>query len=313
MTIQIPSVRAVRGRVSGDGLSVTVVVPAYGEGDGIVATLRSLREGMCLVGLDSAPMFLSDSSPDMTTADAAHQWAATVGCKLMLDHSDERRSLKAALNVALEHMSTDVIVVTVADVIVPPESFANLLATVTEPHGPDVVVGLAIADPSVTDLRYRAGSFQLSAVARRVRSGGTGMRAEGAFWAARRSFYEHWRFPIGHGSIADDVELARTIRDGGFSGMTATNAVVYKVPPGSMKDFCLQTRRCYHATRDDRPAVRGLGEWRAFGAEAVRDPVGAVLYCAYRSYAVMSARRWEAATHSETWETSLSTKRGAPS
>lgn len=80
-----------------------------------------------------------------------------------------------------------------------------------------------------------------------------------------------------------------------------------------MKDFCLQTRRSYHATRDDRPAVRGLGEWRAFGAEALGDPLGAVLYGAYRGYAAVSARRWEAAAHGETWEPSMSTKRGKPS
>jgi len=293
-------------------LTVTVVVPSYGEGDGVVETLASLWNGMVRLGLDSAPVFLSDSSPDGATVGAARRWASTVGCQLVVDHSDRRRSLKQALNVALAACDTDVVVVTNADVVVPGTSLAHLIVTLCGAEPADVVVGLAAADPSVRKLRYRAGRFQLDVVGRLVRSGDRTMRAEGALWAAHRRFYAQWRFPISQGSIADDVELARAVEAGGFRGRTAADALVYKVPPGSIRDFCLQTRRFYYAIGGAGTLRRGRAQWRPFAAQAVRDPVGGALYSAYRAVAAVSARRWAESANSETWEPSLTTKRSLP-
>jgi len=280
-------------------LSVTLVVPSYGEGDGIVATLASVWDGMVQLGLHHEVIFLSDSSPDDATVDAAREWASSVSCQLMVDHSDRRRSLKQALNVALEACRTDLVVVTVTDVVLPAPSLAHLIVTLCGGEPTDVAVGLAGADPSAKELRYRAGRFQLQLVSRLVRSAAPGMRAEGA----------QWRFPIGSGSIADDVALARGVQVGGFRGRTAVDALVYKVPPGSVRDFCLQTRRFYYAISGDDPVRHGLDQWWAFAAEAVRDPIGAALYGAYRTVAAVSAQRWAESANSETWEPPLTTKR----
>jgi len=290
-------------------LSVTLVVPSYGEGDGIVATLASVWDGMVQLGLHHEVIFLSDSSPDDATVDAAREWASSVSCQLTVDHSDRRRSLKQALNVALEACRTDLVVVTNADVVLPAPSLAHLIVTLCGGEPTDVVAGLAGADPSARELRYRAGRFQLQVVGRLVRSAAPGMRAEGALWGAHRRFYAQWRFPIGSGSIADDVEQARGVQASGFRGRTAVDALVYKVPPGSVRDFCLQTRRSFHAIGGDDPVRRGLDQWRAFATEAVRDPIGATLYGAYRMVAAVSARRWAESANSETWEPSLTTKR----
>jgi hypothetical protein len=233
-----------------------------------------------------------------------------VSCRLLVDHSDERRSLKQALNVALASCDTDVVVVAVVDVLVPAASLAYLVEPICALHCADVVVGVAAPDPAVTGLRHRAGAFQLDVVRRLVRTGDSSMRAEGALWAAHRRFYTQWRFPIGQSSVADDVELARAVEAGRFRGVTVADAVVFKVPPGTISDFCLQTRRSYFATADERPAVRSSVEWKAFGAESARDPLGAALYCAYRAVAAVTARRWARSAHSETWEPSMSTKRG---
>jgi hypothetical protein len=265
-----------RALVKQKQLSVTVVVPSYGEGNGIVETLMSVWEGMVLLGLDDASIFLSDSSPDDATVDAARQWASSVSCQL---------------------------------VVVPAPSLAHLIVTLCGTEDTDVVVGVAAPDPSASQFRYRAGRFQLDVVGRLVRSAAPTMRAEGALWGAHRRFYEQWRFPIGSGSIADDVELARGVQACGFRGTTAADALVYKKPPGSVRDFCLQTRRSYYAISGDG-VVRSYGaKWRAFAAEATRDPVGAGLYGVYRTVAAVSARRWAESANSETWEPSLTTKR----
>lgn len=304
------TIERVRDVLRQEAIGVTVVVPSYGEGEGIVPTLASLWDGMVQLGIADATVLLSDSSPDSATVDAAGQWASTAGCRLMVDHSDTRRSLKQALNVALASCETDVVVVAVADVVVPAASLAHLIEPIYAVHSPDVVVGVAAPDWSVKGIRYRAGAFQLNAVRRLVRTGGSSMRAEGALWAAHRRFYGQWRFPIGRGSVSDDIELAGAVEAGGFRGLTVADAVVFKVPPGTIRDFCLQTRRWYFASADHRPAVRSTGEWKTFGAEAVRDPLGAVLYSAYRGVAALTARHWAQPAHSEMWEPSMSTKRG---
>ncbi|MHB1553629.1 MAG: hypothetical protein ACYCSX_11335 [Acidimicrobiales bacterium] len=169
-----------------------------------------------------------------------------------------------------------------AEIVVPSGSMAHLLGPICALQSADVVVSVAASDRPVKHIRHRAGAFQLAVLPWLVRTGGASMRAEGALWAARRRCYAQRRFPIEQGSVADDAELARAVEAGGFRGMTVADAVVLKVPPGTIRDFYLQTRRFYFATADDRPAVRSRAEWKAFGAEAARDLLGAVLYGAYR-------------------------------
>lgn len=82
------------------------------------------------------------------------------------------------------------------------------------------------------------------------------------------------------------------------------------MPPGTIRGFCLQTRRWYFASADDRPAVRSSVQWKASGAEAGRDPLGAAAYSACRVVAAVTAKRRARSAHSETWEPSMSTKRG---
>ena len=88
------------------------------------------------------------------------------------------------------------------------------------------------------------------------------------------------------------------------------DAVVVKVLPGTIRDFCMQTRRSYFATAGDRSAVRSSTEWKAFAAEAGQEPLGAALCGADRAVAAVTARAWARPAHSETWEPSTSTKRG---
>lgn len=304
-------IERVRATLCEHGTRIAVVVPSYGEGQSIVPTLTSLHEGLVQLGVSDAPVFLSDSSPDSATVDAAEQWAETAGCRVTVDHSDQRRSLKQALNVGLAWCDTDVVAVTVADVVVPATSLAHVFAPICVQQSADVAVGVAVPDSSVQGLLCRAGIFQLRAVRRLVDAGDRSKRAEGALWVAHRRFYAQWRFPIGQGSVADDVELAHAVQARGFRGVTVADATVLKIPAGTVRNFCLQTRRSYFATAEERQMVRSRSEWRAFGAEALRDPTGALLYCSYRAAAAMTARHWASMSHTETWEPSVSTKRGS--
>ncbi len=300
---------AVREQLAREHVTITIVVPAYNEGAGITATLDSLSDGMEALGILETPIFLSDSSSDLATVRAAQEWADRTGASLVVEHSDQRRSLKAALNVALASCASDLVVVIVADVIVPVRSLAALLAALLAAPRPDVVVGVAWPDPTAKGLRYAAGRFQLRAVAAEVCRRPPAMRAEGALWGARREFYEGHRYLEGAGSVADDVELAKAVAARGARGTTAQDALVRKIPPGTLRDFCLQTRRSFYATSTAPGSSRDWYAYRAFARTALADPVGAVLYASYRCYAAFFRSRFVAAAHSETWEPSPSTKR----
>lgn len=299
----------VREQLAREHVTITIVVPAYNEGAGITATLDSLSDGMGALGILETPLFLSDSSSDLATARAAQEWADRTGASFVVEHSDQRHSLKAALNVALASCASDLVVVTVADVIVPVRSLAALLAALLAAPRPDVVVGVACPDPTATGLRYAAGRFQLRAVAAEIRFRPAAMRAEGALWGAWRQFYEGHRYLEGAGSVADDVELAKAVAARGARGTTAQDALVHKIPPGTLRDFCLQTRRSFYAISTAPGSSRDWCAYRAFIRTALADPVGPVLYVGYRCYAACFRSRFVAAAHSETWEPSPSTKR----
>jgi len=307
----LPSISRARDLLSEVQPAITFAIPSYNEGPGIVPTLQSLWSGMKALGLSEAPIFISDSSDDLRTVDAARSWADTAGASVELDHSNVRRSPKEALNVVLANVSTDLLVVTNADVLVPTPSLAALLRSLLEPPMPRVVVGVADADPRYRSWRHRAGAFQLHAVRRTVELHPPAIRAEGAFWGAWQEFYRTFRYAVGSGSITDDVELAREVTRRHIVSATSPEAIVYKVPPSSSRDFALQLLRWYRAS-DHGIAASSNELWlklRVFGTQSIRDPLGSVLYSSYVAYA--KARRHAFATCAETeyWEPSLSTKR----
>lgn len=301
----------VRRLLTQEDLTIAFGVSSYNEGVGIVATLNSLRNGMLELGLETSPILLSDSSSDGVTMHSVQNWKRTTGSNLVIHHSDTRRSLKEALNVILDNCNSDFLILTVGDVIIPGESLGRIISTLLSPQRPDVAIGATWPDPLFSGIRYRAGAWQLRVVQRlAAMSPVDDVRAEGALWGVRREFYKNFRYPIGTGSIADDVELMRAVVTGGYCGVNAASALVYKVPPGTLHDFCLTNRRSRFAIAD-QPHQRGRRDWLAFIHEGRGDPIGALLYCLYRCFGVVFARRFVQGTDNEKWDPSSTTKRVA--
>lgn len=134
------------------------------------------------------------------------------------------------------------------------------------------------------------------------------LRAEGALWGAWRTFYEGYRFPEGSGSISDDIELTKAVERGRGLGLTARDALVYKIPPGSLHDFCVATLRFYYAS--GKSQLQDFVKYKeVFFQEARHDPLKAMAYVAYRLYAIAFASRFVQGANSETWEIAWTTKR----
>jgi len=290
--------------------SVAFGVPAYNEGEGVVPTLQSLLSGSSHLGLKDPQFILSEScdSKALCSVPWARGWAESSGVSLLIEHGSTRRSLKEALNIILGRALSDILIISVADVIVPDESLAILLRHLLAQPRPVVAIGGVLPDPAAKrNLRSRAGSWQIRAVWRAASlSPRNQVRAEGAFWGAWREFYSGFRYPIRTGSIHDDVELARTLSKAGARVTNAVDAFVYKIPPSSFQDLCLATVRWGAAAPDHNRPGR---EYLAAIVEAVRDPVGASMYAVARLWCRANLKRFRGRSDSEMWEASASTKR----
>src|SRR5215211_5668140 len=122
-------------------LSISIGIPSYNEGSGVVHTLQSVYESVSSLDLVGSTLILSDSSETTATVDAARSWARGKEVELVIDRSERRRVLKEARNVLMARASSDVLVQVDADVILPPASLFNLLRCLTERPIPCVAVG----------------------------------------------------------------------------------------------------------------------------------------------------------------------------
>jgi glycosyltransferase involved in cell wall biosynthesis len=289
-----------------DNTSVSIGIPAFNEREGIVQTLDSVYESLSALGVPEAPIILSDSSDSTATVDAASEWARSKSAQLVIDRSDRRRTSKEARNVILDLATSDILIQADADVVVPPPSLLHLLRCLTAVPRPAVAVGATAPDPEFGGAARRASAWQLRATRRYASSlPEDAVRSEAAFWGGWRSFYRTFRFPIGSESVADDVCLAQYVIDHGLPARNCWQAVVEKVPAGTLHDFFLQTHRFYTAAGDRH---RSFGELKAAAVEAAHDPLGAALYLHARLWSAREKRRSTKGLD-EMWEVSRSTKR----
>lgn len=287
--------------------SLTIGIPSYNEGTGIIPTLVSIWDGLMALGLDASPILLSDSSDTMETVEAARSWANRAGAHLSIDHSSHRRSPKEALNVILSSCRSEVLIQVNADVLVPRLSLQALLANLTHPDGCDVAIGAVMPELTSRGLAARAAIFQMCAVYRVVcLLPQDAIRAQGALWGAHRAFYAHFRYSVGAGSLADDVQLCKELSAGSWRVRNASDAVAFTVPPTSLRDFALSTRRYFAADPANSRDVRQL---RAAVEQAVIDPLGLACYAAARLYSATVGQHLNALCNTEYWEPVLTTKR----
>lgn len=296
-----------RSHMTQDRSTLTIGIPSYNEGAGIVATLQSLGCGLAELGREDAVILLSDSSESSATQRAAEAWARERSACLVVHHSDRRRSLKEALNVILEHTTTDLLICVTADVVVPSTSLSALLGHLLDPDGCDVAIGTVLPDRKGRGVAGRAGTWQLRAVRRLARRlPATAVRAEGAFWGSWQTFYSSFRYTIGSGSLADDVQLAHFLAANPFRVRNATDAVVLKVPPSSLHDFALTAIR-WAAAEPNRPST--LASLPVAVLEACADPIGAACYLVARAYTASRRRALLPSVDTEYWEVACTTKR----
>lgn len=257
---------------------------------------------------------LVDSSPTLGPVEEVQKWASEINCTLVVEHLDLRAIMKVALNVAFqkpETLSSDIVIVTNDDVLFRHDTITNLVNHLINNEEISIAVGVATLDENYSKLKgRRAGAWQLQFNKQLAHNlPNDSIRAEGSIWAARGDFISGFRYPIGSGSISDDVELATFVSTNGLSAANAKNAVVLKVPTKGFKEFSQQTRR-FQKARSEAPPLKiprrliFLSIIEAF----VSNPIGFISYVSYRlgMYLKLDFRLPKS---DENWERQQSTSR----
>jgi hypothetical protein len=293
--------------------SLVVVIPTYAPGASIWPTLTSLNASVRKWTDQPYLLVLSDSSPDDSICDQARKWAAQVSCSLVIDYSATRRFIKEALNAALskkEVAEADYVIFTNDDVVFEINCVSNIIRPLSEDVTAKIAVGSLMPDPNYTGGRRRAGAWQMDVVGRIARSlPSRAIRAEGAIWATRGTFAGEFRYPIGSGNIADDVELQNYAIQNDIVTLNVPEAVVYKIPPLGFSEFALQTQRFHTASRTaigTRPSLEV--RFRALLISLLRSPLGALHYFAYRVALFFGAGK-QSTSSQENWNRASSTWR----
>jgi cellulose synthase/poly-beta-1,6-N-acetylglucosamine synthase-like glycosyltransferase len=295
--------------------ALVVVIPVYSLGASIRPTLNSIETSVRAWTRDSYSVFLSDSSVTDQSVQEATIWAEEVQCSLVVDHSDDRRIKKIALNKAFASSvvaNADVVIVCDDDIIVERESISALIKALKEHPEAIAAVGVTRADPKYSRGLRAGGAWDLdvnSRIARRLPT--VFVRSEGALWAATGSFCSSYQFPTDDGSVVEDQVLANYIVAHDLVSLNVPDAVAYKIPPRGFKDFANQSRRTRSALQSAiTPRTPNSVRVRSVIAPTLRNPFGAILYGVFWSVLLFDSWRAVEKTN-QYWTRSPSTARHA--
>ena len=254
-------------------------------------------------------LVLSHSSPTDDISDQTREWElvelAALSWSTIPRIGDKLRRRSNVAFSKSEVARADYVMVTNDDVVIDLDCAFNLLGALNENMDATIAVGCVRPDPSFSKGNRRAGAFQLNVVASIANELPlAAARAEGAIWATRGSFASSYRYPVGEGSIVDDVELISYIRTQRLLALNIPRAIVYKVPPSSFLDFANQTRRSSSVAEPSGAAAVWLAiNFHVFALELMRDPLGASRYVAYRIFLIFGFGKVGSAT-TQQWDRS---------
>ncbi len=128
-----------------DGLTMSVIVPAYNAGDNLVKCVKSVREQIGISGDDVEIIVVDDGSRD----GSAERVADLVDC---LIRTDKNRGAAAARNRGATEAHGDILVFVDADVLLLPDALSFLYRAFYEDASLDAAVGRYSASPAAPGL-----------------------------------------------------------------------------------------------------------------------------------------------------------------
>ncbi len=212
--------------------TVALVIPTYNEASVILRKLENVRQldyprdRLQIVVVDSAS---TDDTTRLVKKFVAED-AGDLVCTLI--EQPVRMGKSEAINEALGHASSEILVLTDADVTLPPGSLYELVAGFQDPRvgavsGVEVPVG---ADDVLSGVE---GDYRriYTAIRMAEASADTPFMCESEFSAYRRELLQ----PLRSGTMCDDIELTVGVRSKGYRGEYDLSASFFEAEAGTVK------------------------------------------------------------------------------
>ncbi|MBS3096364.1 glycosyltransferase [Candidatus Woesearchaeota archaeon] len=213
---------------------LTVIVPTYNEERNIKKKLRNLID--INYPKKKLKIIVSDDCSTDKTAEIANKFK-----KIILLNAKGRNGKIAAINNALIHAKTEIVVLTDADAILEKDSIRNLVGYFSGDEIGGVTANIKI-DVKNSWYSYGQKKFQDDENNLRNYEGilDSVSSMDGRLCAFRRSLIKQ----IDEKSAADDLELAYQIRKKGFKAVFAQDADAHeKAPADAVAEFSQKRRR----------------------------------------------------------------------
>lgn len=229
------------------GLRVSVGIPSYNEGLGLLRVLKQLVSQR-LRGSKIKEVIVSDDSDDETPKLVEEfQDKVKPPYELILLHHERRRGVASAWNEIFSTAKGDAVILYDADISLEPDTSANLLKPLTESKE----VGLAASNTIPSRGRGIAGRAS-AAVAKwlriiRMRYPQSQFTVMGRGVAARAELIEKVRIP--RNVLAVDLYLQCAAHKLGWKVAYVDEARVYFKPSETFRDFTSQIVRAYFGHR----------------------------------------------------------------
>lgn len=259
--------------------SVSIVVPAYNEGENIGDTIESLlrlnypKDKMEIIVVD-------DGSTDNTYEVAKHYEGETVRVI-----RKENGGKSSALNTGIEHARGEIIACMDADSVATPDSLRILVEYIMEENADAVTPVMHVWKPKTILEKFQWAEYNMSNVMRRALDA---MHAQyvvpGPFSVFRRDVFE--KYGYFEDNITEDMELAMRIQANGGKIAHASDAIVYTKVPKTIPSLIKQRVRwnlgfLENAIRYRKEIARNGGDLGNFVFPAVAIGLFVVFLLAY--------------------------------
>ena len=220
---------------------VSIIIPAYNEGESIGKTLKSILASDYPKGKLEV-VVVNDASTDNTLEEARKFESKNVK---VLDKKKNSGSKAAAFNYGFGKITGDILISMDADTIVPADTVKKMVRYFKNEDVMAVTPAILVSESKgilqrVQKIEYLMGLFLRKAFA----SINSIYITPGAFTAYRKSFMdEHGVYELDN--ITEDLEMALRIQSKGYVVENCPNAPAYTIPMDNFRDLLVQRRRWY--------------------------------------------------------------------
>lgn len=294
-----------------DKTSVTIVIPAFNEQSNIAYITRQVLDEPWGDGFALDEVIIVDDCSEDRTQEITADLARADGRVRVIRHA-QRGGKNAGMRTGLSASRSPIVVFLDADVRLGAQCVTKMVALLRD--NSSLTAASCILEPlSARSWHERASRFQLLLVAELGRLGHGSLAR---VYSLRTVATSGLALPD---TVYDDIYILRWLRNYGYRYALQTDATAYVRAAHGLRDFAKQTIRTWRAAEaldrllpDKTPPAERRGRGvvaRALGRAIAREPMGFVLYTAWRGIVTVTpTKMWLPVIDHSRYDTSISTK-----